>query len=198
MINQDKWINSLPKTNNRFEVEASKLDHDRWINTISKENNYNSLKKYSLVAILFVSGLLIVSVIKNETRNLQKEVNNLQKTNYEIRFNLAQAILDNEVITSPENISKLAKENLNIDFVHYKKSQIKGLNDKGENFNKINNETSKKENKNLVIKVKKQVAQKIEEKKSDIGKLKLLYSNPKSIPQEVKKQVVKKVEQKKS
>ena len=98
MINQDKWINSLPKTNNRFEVEASKLDHDRWINTISKENNYNSLKKYSLVAILFVSGLLIVSVIKNETRNLQKEVNNLQKTNYEIRFNLAQAILDNEVM----------------------------------------------------------------------------------------------------
>ena len=32
-----------------------------------------------------------------------------------IKFNLKQAILDNEVITSPENISKLAKEYLNID-----------------------------------------------------------------------------------
>ena len=110
---------------------------------------------------------------------------------------MEQAILDNEVITSPENISKLAKENLNIDFVHYKKSQIKGLSDKEENFNKMNKKTSKKKDKNLTIGVKGQIAKRIEEKRTEIEKLKLLYSNPKSIPQEVKIQVAKQVKEKK-
>ena len=69
------------------------------------------------MAVLFVCGLLFVSVIKNETRNLEKEINSLRASNNVIKFNLDQAILDNEVITSPENISRLAKEYLNTDLV---------------------------------------------------------------------------------
>ena len=71
-----------------------------------------------------VCGLLFVSVVKNETRNLQKEINNLETSINLIKFNLDQAFLDNEVITSPENISRLAKEYLNINFISYKRSQI--------------------------------------------------------------------------
>ena len=41
----------------------------------------NSIQKYSLVTILFVIGLIFVSVIKNETRNLQKEIDKLEAIN---------------------------------------------------------------------------------------------------------------------
>ena len=57
------------------------------------------------MTVLFICGLLFVSVVKNETRNLQKEINNLEANINLIKFNLDQAILDHEVITSPENIS---------------------------------------------------------------------------------------------
>ena len=73
MINQDKWISSLPGKNTRSSNTTNQLDHDKWINTIPKKNTHNSFQKYSLMTILFVCGLLFVSVVKNETRNLQKK-----------------------------------------------------------------------------------------------------------------------------
>ena len=76
---------------------------------------------------LFIFGLLFVSVVKNETRNLQKEINNLEASIGLIKFNLDQAVLDNEVITSPENVDRLAKLYLDSNFTFYRKSQIKEL-----------------------------------------------------------------------
>ena len=60
----NRWINTLPKKNIN--------------NSISKKNTGNSIKKYSLIIILFVIGLILVSMIKNETRNLQKKINDLK------------------------------------------------------------------------------------------------------------------------
>ena len=37
MINQDKWINSIPKINNKFDENIKQLDSNRWVNTISKK-----------------------------------------------------------------------------------------------------------------------------------------------------------------
>ena len=88
MINQDKWVASLPKNNNQFNEEINQLDPNKWVNTISKPNTFSSIKKYSLTAILFVCGLLLVSAIKNETRNLQKEINNLEASINVLNFNL--------------------------------------------------------------------------------------------------------------
>ena len=207
MINHDKWINSLPGINTRFSKATNQLDHDRWINSIPKKNvhtsvkNY-SLKKYSLMAILFVCGLLFVSVVKNETRGLQKIINNLEASVNVIKFNLDQAILDNEVITSPDNISLLAKEYLNIDLVSYKKSQIKKLRDENEKFTKVNKikkeKINKKKIKNLSDSIKTQVAKRIEIKKTEMRKLQELYYNPKSIPKEIKTQVAVQIEEKKN
>ncbi len=210
MINQDKWISSLPKTNINFDEKMIQVDHHRWKNTISKNNtsntvkkySFNTVKKYSLMAILFVSGLLFVSAVKNETRNLEKKINNLTASKNVIKFNLDQAILDNEVITSPENITRLAKEYLNTDFISYKKSQIKHLDEHAESFAK-NEYTeiftkSEKKNKNLGDSIKLGIVKKIEKKKTEIRKLQELYSNPKSIPDEVKTQVATKIEEKKS
>ena len=105
MINKNKWISSLPNINQKLNGEKNQTDHYRWINTIPQKNAYGAVKKYSTLTILFVCGLLFVSVLKNETRNLQKEINKLEAAINVIKFNLKQAILDNEVITSPENIS---------------------------------------------------------------------------------------------
>ena len=202
MINQNRWIGTLPKINTGSNEKINQLDHDKWINTISKKKKtYNSVKKYSFMVILFLCGLLFVSVVKNETRILQKEINTLKASIGVINYNLDQAILDYEVITSPENISLLAKEYLNIDLVSYKKSQIKQLNDENEKLvtiNKIKKEKVKKKNiKDLSDSIKTQVAKKVEEKKTEIRKLQELYSNPQSIPDEIKTQVSIKIKEKK-
>ena len=201
MINQDKWINSLPKTNIGFSQKTNRLDHNKWINTIPKKKTYNPVKKYSLMTILFICGLLFVSVIKNETRSLQKEINNLQASINVIKFNLDQAILDNEVITSPENISLLAKEYLNNEFTSYKRSQIKQLNVETKKITKVNKikkeKISKEKVKNLQTSIKTQVAKQIEKKKTEIRKLQEIYSNPQTLPDEIKTQVAKQIEEKK-
>ena len=186
MINKSKWLESLPK-NNLYNVEIDQLDHDRWVNTIPKSNTYNSIKKYSFAAILFVCGLILVSAIKNETRNLQKEINNLQASVRVLKFNLNQTILDNEVLTSPENISKLAKEHLDTDFMHYKKIQIKKFSDEI---------VVKKENKKLNDSLKSKLANKIYQKKVEIKKLQEIYNSPETIPGEVKNHIAKKIEKK--
>ena len=208
MINQHKWIKSLPKTNIKFNKKENQVDHYRWVNTIPKKDTYNNVAtynnvkwKYSLVVVLFVCGLLFVSAVKNKTRNLEKEINSLRASNNVIKFNLNQAILDNEVITSPENISLLAKEYLNIDLVSYKKSQIKKLRDENEKFTKVNKikkeKIVKKKIKNLSDGIKTQVAKKIEIKKTEMRKLQELYYNPNSIPKKIKTQVAVQIEEKK-
>ena len=210
MINRDKWINSLPNINTEFNKTTNQLDHDRWINTIPKKNTYSSVKKntyssvkkYSIIVTLFVCGLLFVSAIKNETRNLQKIINNLEASINVIKFNLDQTILDNEIITSPENISLLAKEYLSIDLVSYKRSQIKQLNGENKKFTKVNKikkeKIDKKKIKNLSDGIKTQVAKRIEIKKTEVRKLQELYYNPKSIPKEIKTQIAIQIEEKKN
>ena len=205
MINQDKWIDSLPKTNIKFNEDPNQLDHYRWVNTIPKKKTYNAarkysairkysaVRKYSFMAVLFVCGLLFVSVVKNETRNLEKVINSLRASNNVIKFNLDQAILDNEVIISPENISRLAKEYLDTDFISYKQSQIRQL-----NGNKTTIAKLKKENNNLPKKIKLRITKRIEATKTEIKKLQELYSKPESIPGEIKTQVAKKIEEKKN
>ena len=201
MINQDKWISSLPNINTESSKIANQLDKSRWTNTIPKKKTYNSVKKHFLIVTLFVCGLLFVSVVKNATRNLQKEINNLEASINVIKFNLDQAILDNEVITSPENISLLAKEYLNIDLVPYRSFQIKQLNEENEKFTKVSKikeeKIDKKKTKNLSASIKTQVVKKIKEKKTEMRKLQELYSNPKSIPDEIKTQVAVRIEEKK-
>jgi hypothetical protein len=192
MINKDKWIDTLPKTNIKFNEEANQIDHYRWVNTISKKNTYNDVRKYTLITVLFVCGLLFVSVIKNGTRNLEKEINNLSASVNVIKFNLNQAILDHEVITSPENISRLAKEYLDTDFVSYKKSQIRQLDEDTETIINTN-----KKNNNLTTKIKLGITKKIKKKKTEIRKLQELYSNPRSIPGEIKTHVANKIKEKK-
>ena len=205
MINQDKWIKSLPKINIKFNEEKNQVDHYRWVNTIPQKNTHNNVAwRYPLVVILFVCGLLFVAVVKNKTRNLEKEINSLRASNNVIKYNLNQAILDNEVITSPENISRLAKEYLNTDLIYYKKSQIRQLYDDTAIISKLNKKNNNlstvklnEKSNNLSTKIKSVITKKIEKKKTEIRKLQELYSKPESIPGEVKTQIARKIKEKK-
>ena len=199
MINEEKWINSLPGKKNKLNVSTEESISFQPATTSTK-NSYNSVKKYSLLTILFVIGLIFVSAVKNETRNLQKDINNLKASIDIIKFNFDQAILDNEVITSPENISKLAKEYLNINLASYKRSQIKKLSKEKENFSNIDKIINKQQKdgkvKNLSKRIRINVAKKIDKKITEIRKLRNLYSNPETIPGEIKTQVKKEINQK--
>ena len=176
MINHHKWIDSLPRTKKEIIKTTNQLDYENSVNSIPKNDSYNSVKKYTLLTVIFICGLIFVSIVKNETRNLQKEINNLETSINLIKFNLDQTFLDHEIITSPENITLLAKKHLNIDLVPYKRSQIKQLNAENKKFIKIN---------------------KTEKEKSKIQNFKKLYSRPKSIPNEIKTHIAKRIEEKK-
>lgn len=202
MIDPNIWVNSLPKNKVGVEDEKNQLDSNRWVNTIAKENNTSSIKKYSITSILFIAGLLIVSIVKNETRNLQKEINNLQASISITKTNLNEAKLDHEVITSPENLSKLAQEYLDFDLVNYKKNQIIQFDESSEMLDteKITNykKIEEKKNQNLSSKIKSTIVQKVKKQKSDIKKVKEFYSKPKLIPKKIKTKVTQTVKKQSS
>ena len=197
MIDHEKWIGTLPIIKNKdSDHNTFSTNPDKWtdtIPTIPKQKTKNGIKKFSLTLALFVIGLILVSTIKNKTRNLQKEIYDLKASISDLGADLHKATLDYEVITSPENISQLAEKYLETELVYYKKSQIKKLNEKAENPTLLD---VTKDNKPK-SKIKLKVAQKIEEKKIELQKLKELYKQPKKIPDEIKISLAKKIEEKK-
>ena len=195
MINQEKWIDSLKTKNNKNSCsEYYDIDPIKWTNTLPKKKNSTKIKKFSFTIALFVIGIVFVSVIKNKTRNLQKEINNLKASINYLESSLHKATLDYEVITSPQNISMLAEKYLENEFISYKKSQIKIFNEESKIKQKVNlNTNNKTENK-----IKLKVTKKIQDKKMQLKKLQELYSKPTEIPEVVKNSFAKKMEKKKT
>ena len=201
-VNTTGWLNTLPKTK-ETNNEKYKLDPNRWLNTLPKTESSNSMRKYFLTTIIFICGLIFVSVIKNETRSLQKEIYGLQTSINKLEFDLHQATLDYEVITSPENISKLADEHLELDLIAYKRIQIKNLsfiekNDLTFLDDTVSEKKLTKKNIKLSSNIKNHISKKIETKKAELEKLQNLYNKPEKIPGEIKLQVSKKIERKKN
>jgi len=227
-VDPDRWIDTIPFISTKSNQEKYKLDSNRWVNTLSRKKDDNTLvlkddntlilsnainsnpnpnlksssaKKYSLTIIVFVVGLILVSVIKNKTRNLQKEISNLQASIKTLKLDVHQSTLEHEVITSPENISRLAKEYLESDFSFYKKYQIRQLNEKVKTLAKLEEKKDKKifkqESKMKTDEIKIQVAKKIKITKTELKKLQELYTSPKKLPSEIKFQIAKKIKTKK-
>lgn len=190
-------VNSHEGIKLNYATESDKLNDNNWVNNFTKGTYNHNTRKYTLMTVLFIFGLVFVSTIKNETRSIQKEINGLQSNINSIKFNLDQAILDNEVITSPENISFLAKEYLNTELDFYKRSQIKKLNNKDQGLIKISKvvkENNDNENKKKIPNiVKSKISKEIKNKKKSIKKLQTLYSQPETIPEEAKNQITKKI-----
>ena len=197
MIDHGRWIGTLPVIKNKdSDHNTFSTNPDKWtdtIPTIPKQKVKNGIKKFTLTLALFVIGLILVSTIKNKTRNLQKEIYDLKASISDLGADLHKATLDYEVITSPENISQLAEKYLDTELVYYKKSQIKKLHEKAENSTLLDITKDSKPK----SKIKLKVAQKIEEKKIALQKLKELYKQPEKIPDEIKISLARKIEEKK-
>jgi len=195
-INPNKWIDTLPKNNLHLDSENNILNKKKWISTLPKRSFFDSNKIYSIAAVFFIIGIVAVSAIKNETRNLQKEINNLNAFNKKVKIDLHQAALDYEVLTSPKNVSYLAKEYLEIDLNPYKKSQIKRLKD----FEDVIVEKSllKKDNKSNISKIKNKISSEIQIKKRELTILQKKISEPKKLPGEIKTQVSERIEKTKN
>ena len=184
----NKWINTISQIKKDDNLENYNLNPDKWTDTIPKKTKKNSVAKYSISIFLFVTGLVLVSAIKNESKILQKEINNLYASINTLKYNLHQASLDHEVITSPENISKMAAEYLEKNLVSYKKKQIKNLNIKEENPGK-----EKYKNNNINKKLKLEIAKRIDEKKQQLKKLQKISLKPEKLPMEIKTKIDKKI-----
>ena len=78
-----------------------------------------------LISITLISGLVFTSLIKNKTRLLEKELFYLDNEINSLNFNLNEASLDFEYLTTPKHISLLVKNFLDENFSYYKESQIK-------------------------------------------------------------------------
>ena len=75
-MDPSRWIKTLPASNIKSVQEKYDLDSNRWVNTLPKmikTNESNSIKKYSLIIILFTVGLMLVSAIKNV---MKERINN--------------------------------------------------------------------------------------------------------------------------
>ena len=185
MMNPDIWLKTLPGNTKSQEEEKYNIEPNTWVDTISKKKVNRLSKKYFFTAGLFILGLVLVSVVKNITRDIEKEINILQASINELKINLHKEVLEYGFISSPENIVRLAKEHLVSDFVPYKKFQIKQFNEIEKNINK---EGKKKKN-TITFKV----AKKIDQKKKELKKFQKIYSQPSELPKVVKLQISKKI-----
>ena len=186
MINSEQWRKTVPGANLEKDSRDYNLDPEKWLNTLPKKNKKSFSKNFSITLVIFIVGLIFVSVIKNKTRSLQKEINDLQASISSLKIDLHLSTLDYEVITSPENLSKLAKKHLEFEMSPYKKSQIKNLYGEKNLFSK--KKEIKNTNESSIAKF--EIAKKIK-------KIKKFYSEPEKIPEEVKVTVAIKFEEKK-
>lgn len=186
MINSDKWIKTLTKTNTTNQ-DKYELDSQVWINTIPNQNPRKSFLKYSFISILFITSLTLVMFVKNETRNLEKDLINLKASINKLKFNVHYAVLDYNVLSSPENISILAKQHLDLNLINYKKSQIKKI---GEKEKKL---TLLKDNNNYTDNIRKHLVKTYYLKKNKIEEIKDVYAKPKELSYYIKSKTKEKI-----
>ena len=191
-LNPNVWVNTLPKQQNKNDKANYNLDEEKWINTIQKRKTPFGKKKYFVTLILFIFSVVGIISIKNETRNLQKEINNLHASINTIRMNLHQETLEHEFITSPENIYVLAKKYLEIDLTTYRKSQFKSLNGK-EEVSSTDKKFVSRNKKSMSDNLKSKISKKIKQKKNNIKNRKAFYCDPVNLPGEIKTKFSKKI-----
>ena len=190
MINSDQWKNTLPGANVDNNSKNYDLDPKKWLNTLPKNNKKSLAKSFSITLAIFFIGLIFVSVIKNKTRSLEKEINDLQASINNLKIDLNLTTLDYEVITSPENLAAMAREHLEFELRSYKKSQIRNL----KSQEKLMSKANVIESQSLALMAKSKIKKKY---KKNVKKMKELYNEPETIPTELKMGVTNKIKRKK-
>ena len=84
--------------------------------------------KNIMLFLVFIFCLIFTSLIKNNTRSVEKNLLMLRYDILKLNSQIEEAKLELEYLTSPENIKVLSKTYLDEDFKYYDVSDIKKLN----------------------------------------------------------------------
>ena len=68
------------------------------------------MKKYIFLISFFIFGIFFISIIKNETREIEKNIKNVNIKIFNLNSELYEARLDYNYLSSPANISILSEE----------------------------------------------------------------------------------------
>ena len=75
------------------------------------------MKKYIFLTFFFIFGIFFISNIKNETRDIEKNIRNINTKIFTLNGELHEARLDYDYLSSPTNLSilseKIFKDELN-------------------------------------------------------------------------------------
>jgi cell division protein FtsL len=87
-------------------------------------------KNILIIAFVILFGTICVSYIKNKTRDLEKEILKLKQDQLELTDKLKNEKLENNYLSAPERVKKLAKLHLSQDYIEMDKTNFKYLNEK--------------------------------------------------------------------
>jgi len=68
------------------------------------------MKKYIFLIFFFIFGIFFISHIKNETRDIEKNIRNINTTIFTLNAELHEAGLDYDYLSSPANLLILSEK----------------------------------------------------------------------------------------
>ena len=81
-------------------------------------------KNISIIVFIVVFGTICVSYIKNKTRDLEKKILKLKQDQLELAEKLKNEKLENNYLSAPERVKKLAKLHLSQDYIEMDKTNF--------------------------------------------------------------------------
>ena len=87
-------------------------------------------EKIGIILFIVIFGTVCVSYIKNKTRDVEKEILKLKEEQENLVEKLKNEKLENNYLTSPERVKKLAKLHLSPDYIEMDKNNFRYLNEK--------------------------------------------------------------------
>ena len=87
-------------------------------------------EKIAIILFIVIFGTVCVSYIKNQTRDVEKEILKLKEEQENLVEKLKSEKLENNYLASPERVKKLAKLHLSQDYIEMDKNNFRYLNEK--------------------------------------------------------------------
>jgi cell division protein FtsL len=87
-------------------------------------------KKISIIFFVVIFGTISISFIKNKTRDLEKEILKLRQEQVDLNEKLKNERLENNYLSAPEKVKRLAKIHLSQDYIEMDKTNFRYLNDR--------------------------------------------------------------------
>ena len=81
-------------------------------------------KKKLIIILIYISFFIAIPIIKNESRLIEKKIQNYENQIFFLEKNLLEASLDFQYLTSPAVISKKIKKNFDQEYNSMDLSQI--------------------------------------------------------------------------